>query len=592
MPERPVGNEDNAQLPATLVASDSLPFSASDILNIERLTELFASYTNITGVAAALLDLDGTVLIAANWKDSCARFHRQSDITRKRCLQSDTALANDLSNGGKYNVYHCKNGLVDVATPVIIGGYHIANVFIGQFFFQPPDLDYYRQLAVEAGFDQSEYLDAIQRVPIFTEDEIRKNMEFVVKLAEMIGDTGVQHLEISKANEDLVEAKEHAEVASKAKSQFLSRMSHELRTPLNAVLGFSELLRLEIPDNDASHQELVDHITDAGQHLLSLIVDIMDVVSLDNRKLSIPLTDIPLQEVIDESLNIVRPLAQERSINLLADPSELFVSSNHLRLKQVFINLLSNAIKYNDIGGQVTLRTELTHHNNVKISVIDTGVGIDPADADKLFKPFCRLAYADNNAIQGTGIGLSLCKYLVEEMCGTIALENSPPGLGAIFSVTIPGGVCPPANVGSRFQEYNRQSRRPESDGDITGSILYIEDSATNRKLLQLVADRYPSLVFATANSAEDGIRIAEQITPSLIIMDINLPHMDGIEAVRCMRQIDSLRSARIVALSADVLPGQSSAALESGFDDYLTKPIDLPAIIGLFQSIRSRTTH
>lgn len=586
MPESPGGIEDTAR--PHLIATDNRPFSARDILDIDRLSELFDSYSNITGIAAALLDLDGTVLIASNWKDSCTQFHRRSELTRQRCLQSDTALANDLSRGSSYTVYHCKNGLVDVATPVIIGGYHIANVFIGQFFFQPPDLAYYQQLAEDAGFDLTAYLNAIQQVPIFTEDEVRRNMDFIVKLAGMIGETGVQHLEISKANEDLIEARDHAEVASKAKSQFLSRMSHELRTPLNAVLGFSELLRMDMPSEDTERQELVEHITDAGQHLLSLIVDIMDVVSLDNRKLNIPLTDIALQHVFDESLAIVRPLAQEHSINLQADPTQLVVQSNFLRLKQVCINLLSNAIKYNDAGGSVTIRAELIANSRVRITVTDTGVGIDPADADKLFQPFSRLAYAENNAIQGAGIGLSLCKYLVDEMRGDIALEHSPPGLGAIFSVTLPAGTD--AKAGSTEQTPN--TGIVSLDQDICGSILYIEDSATNRKLLQMVSDRYPSLVFATASCAEDGINLAEQMLPSLIIMDINLPQMSGIDAVRCMRQMEQLQHCRIVALSADALPSQSQAALEAGFDDYLTKPIDLPAIIALFRSIRARVSH
>lgn len=574
--------------PAAFTTTAHPPFSASDILNIEKLAPLFHSYSDITGIATALLDLNGTVLIAANWKDSCTRFHRRNQVTNKRCLESDTALANDLDRGGKYNVYQCKNGLVDVAMPVVIGGYHIANVFIGQFFFQPPDLDFYRRQAREVGFEESAYLEAIAQVPVFSEQEIRRNIEFVAQLAEMIGESGVHNLEIQQANDELSLAKEEAEIASKAKSVFLSRMSHELRTPLNAVLGFAELLKLDVDDDQPERLELLEHIVSGGQHLLSLIVDIMDVVSLDNRKMIIPLSDTSLRPVIDESVNMVRSLANDYSVSIIVDDVDFCVYSNPLRLRQVIINLLSNAIKYNRHSGSITLTAQVAESGQVRISVADTGVGIAPEEVEKLFEPFTRLAYAEKNAIQGTGIGLSLCKYLVEEMRGSITVKANGASPGTTFCISLPVGAPNALSHTAHGILHDSESGIASlARQDIAGSVLYIEDSLTNRKLLQVAASRYPSLVFATSDNAEQGIELARRMRPALILMDINLPHMDGFEAVKILRADPHFQHTHFVALSAEALPNQISRAIAAGFDSYFVKPIDMPRIFELFDSIQ-----
>ncbi|WP_101758509.1 PocR ligand-binding domain-containing protein [Oceanicoccus sp. KOV_DT_Chl] len=577
------------QKPQDLISTDGMPFSVSDVLDIAKLTPLFNSYTNITDVAAALLDLDGEVLIAANWKDSCTQFHRQNEITSKRCLQSDTALANDLKSGGKYNVYYCKNGLVDVATPVVIDGYHIANVFIGQFFFDPPDLEFYRQQAASVGFDEASYLDAIRRVPIYSEDEVQRNMEFIVQLAVMIGEAGVQHLNIQQANDELHKAKEQAEVASEAKTVFLSRMSHELRTPLNAVLGFSELLKMDIAEVDTEQQQLLDHIINAGDHLLTLIIDIMDVVCLDNQSLKIPLSDISLKTAVGESVAMVRPMAEDHGIDLQVEDVDLCVFSNSRRLKQVLINLLSNGIKYNCESGRVTITAEHLEKDQVKISVIDTGVGILPEETKKLFQPFTRLPYAEKSAIQGTGIGLSLCKYLVEEMRGDIKIEPIGQAKGSCFSVTLPMGQREKILLKNEIMPDQGQAQSISKVNDIEGSILYIEDSAANRKLLEVVARKYPSLIFESSSNMVEGLQLAERMNPSLIILDINMPTMSGVEAVKLMRKNPAFSNTKIVALSADALPDHIEHALQAGFDDYYTKPIDFPKITNLFRSIQSQ---
>lgn len=571
-----------------LIASDDPPFSAADIVDVAKLSPLFNSYTNMTGFAAALVDLDGEVLIAANWKESCTEFHRKNEVTARRCLESDTALANDLRSGGQYNVYRCKNGLVDVATPVVVEGYHIANVFIGQFFFDPPDLDYYREQARAVGFDEEDYLWAIADVPIFSEEDIREKMEFIVQLAQMIGEFGVQNLKIRQANDELSKAKQLAEEASRAKSIFLSRMSHELRTPLNAVMGFADVLKIEIPEADTDKHEMLNHISNAGLQLLTLVTDILDVVCLDSQAMNIPLSDISLSAAVNDSIAMLRPMAADQHVAIHVGDLDHCVLSNRQRLQQVLVNLLSNAIKYNKPGGSVTVSARPVGGNHIEIAVTDTGVGIAAEELAKLFKPFSRLSYAETSAIPGAGIGLSLCKYLVEEMHGTIAIPASEPDGGTSVTVTLPVGdaekVQNDVEVGSD-NEWLKQLQ--QGLRNVTGSILYIEDSIANLKLLELIAERFPALVFEGCGNAEEGVRRARQMQPSLIILDINLPGIDGFEALKRLRAEPGLEKTRIVALSADALPNQIERAMAAGFDDYFTKPVHFPNIVALLKSIQ-----
>jgi len=167
---------------AAIIASDKNTLHITDIIDIDELRELFDAYSTITGMVTALLDLEGRVLIATNWQDSCTKFHRMGETTSKRCLESDTALAGSIGQGQHYTDYRCRNGLVDVATPVIIEGMHLANFFTGQFFYQTPDLEYFERQAQEAGFDKDAYLDAIKRVPVYDRDTIRQHMAFLVRL--------------------------------------------------------------------------------------------------------------------------------------------------------------------------------------------------------------------------------------------------------------------------------------------------------------------------------------------------------------------------------------------------------------------------
>ncbi len=376
------------------------------------------------------------------------------------------------------------------------------------------------------------------------------------------------------------DAKITAEEANQTKTTFLSRMSHELRTPLNAIIGFATLLQMRhndlTPENDKVSTE---HILLAGQHLLMLINDIMDVVNFEQQEIEITLHDCPLQQTIEQSITLVQSQADTAGITLHAQPTSLSITANHDRLKQVLINLLTNGVKYNQPNGSVAIEVSETDDGFVEIIVRDSGIGINDKDFEAIFEPFTRLRYAEQHEIQGTGIGLALTKFLVLHMNGKIEIQ-SEQDVGSIFKLTFAkvdsasqqsSATATPTNGLSLSQE-NKQK------------ILYIEDNPASRVLLESLLSDYPQIELLTANNGEDGVEMANAQLPQLIFIDINLPKMSGITAIKILKGNLKLSDTKMFALSADVLPEQINKAMLAGFDDYLTKPIDMKAFIRIVE--------
>jgi signal transduction histidine kinase/CheY-like chemotaxis protein len=380
------------------------------------------------------------------------------------------------------------------------------------------------------------------------------------------------------AEKQLIEAKCQAEEASIAKSVFLSRMSHELRTPLNAVIGFAQLQQLrqaKKKEVDKSDKASVEHILHAGRHLLMLVNDILDVVQLEQNVMEIVLSDCRLSPAIEQSIALISTQAADRDITIINVSTPVSIIAHHGRLKQVLINLLSNAIKYSPKGSVVELQVSEVADNSIDIRIVDNGIGIALADQQAIFEPFTRLPYAEQHEVQGMGIGLALSKFLVEQMKGAIEVQ-SVVGQGTTFVLNFPQGEVGGAEVvqSTEIKEVIEPKARPSGS-----TILYIEDDQASRELLIMTLNGNNEHRFLTANTAEEGLNIANKYQPSLILIDINLPKMSGIEVLKFLRVNPNLRDSQMIALSADALPDQIDLAMAAGFDDYLTKPVDFERI-------------
>jgi len=397
----------------------------------------------------------------------------------------------------------------------------------------------------------------------------------------------VHDITLAKYSEDILrQAKEEAERANRAKSEFLSRMSHELRTPLNSILGFAQLLALA--DLAAQHQSNVQQILKGGYHLLELINEVLDLARVEAGRLSLSPEPVLISDAVKEALDLVRPIASAQNIMLSADffaYADRYVHADRQRLKQVLLNLLSNAIKFNRSNGMVVLRCEQVLNGRLRIEVADTGSGIDDEGLKKIFTPFERLA-ADRNAIGGTGLGLALSKRMVEAMGGTIGVEST-------------------VGVGSRFYfelSLVEQAVEPRMDRDFhsglmalgqaasyQGTILYIEDNISNIRLIEQILARYPGVRLLEAMRGKLGLELANTHRPDWILLDLHLPDMGGEEVLRTLRQDQRTQEIPVSVLSADATPSQANRLKAAGAREYLTKPLDVRQIIALLEKTLQR---
>jgi len=375
-------------------------------------------------------------------------------------------------------------------------------------------------------------------------------------------------------NIELERAKAVAESANQAKSDFLSSMSHELRTPLGAILGFAQLIESGTPAPSPVQKRSIDQILKAGWYLLKLINEILDLALIESGKLSLSLEPVSLEDVMQECATMVEPQAQEHGIQIIFTPmkSLIFVNADRTRVKQLLLNILSNAIKYNNTNGKVTVTYTLSSPNNVRISVRDTGAGLTPEQLKKLFEPFNRLGQK-GDVEEGTGIGLVVCKRLIEFMGGTIGVESTV-GEGSVFWFELKQ-----ASAHQTFPHHTElttivdTSANSACQGD---TLLYVEDNPANLMLVEDLLARRSDIRLLSARDAKSGIEIAISSQPDIILMDINLPGVSGIDALKILAEIPETAHIPIVALSANAIPRDIEKGLETGFYRYLTKPINV----------------
>ena len=375
-------------------------------------------------------------------------------------------------------------------------------------------------------------------------------------------------------------ARDEADRANQAKSEFLSRMSHELRTPLNAILGFGQLLALNLKSPGQAAQ--VREILNGGQHLLTLINDVLDLARIEAGHMSISVETLALQPLIEECLALLQPQAEARQLSLTAPApaADWHVRADRTRLKQVLLNLLGNAVKYNREGGWVKVRVE-DEGAHWRVHVDDGGPGLDAAQQARLFVPFERLGAAATT-VEGTGIGLALSRRLVESMHGTIGV-HSQVGVGSSFWVQLPKATAAAAAAAPL------SSAVADDAGAATAGraveLLCIEDNPSNLRLIEGIVALRPRWRLLSAETPTRGLALARTLRPRLILLDINLPEMDGWAVMQALREDPATRDIPVYAMSANAMRGDLERGKGAGFADYLTKPLDLPRVLAVLDT-------
>ncbi|MBF8275778.1 MAG: Aerobic respiration control sensor protein ArcB, partial [Candidatus Brocadiaceae bacterium] len=379
---------------------------------------------------------------------------------------------------------------------------------------------------------------------------------------------------LQEKNVELESARSVAERANLAKSDFLSSMSHELRSPLNAILGFAQLMEADSPPPTPAQKECIAQILQAGWHLLKLINEILDLAKVESRQVPLSEEPVSLAEVIIECQAMIEPQAQQRDIKLTFPQLNIpyFVSADRTRLKQILLNLLSNAIKYNREHGTVEVMFTASTPERTRISIKDSGAGLTPEQMAQLFQPFNRLGQ-EAGGEEGTGIGLVVAKRLVELMGGVIGVESTV-GVGCVFWFELVSVVEPHLSTEGGDAAALAQPNAPREARQHT--LLYVEDNPANMKLVEQIIARHPDIRLLTAVNGNSGVEIARASQPDVILMDINLPGINGFEVLKILREDPVTAHIPVIAISANAMPLDIVRGLKAGFFRYITKPIKI----------------
>jgi diguanylate cyclase len=380
---------------------------------------------------------------------------------------------------------------------------------------------------------------------------------------------------VMERTRDLEDARARAEAASRAKSDFLANMSHELRTPLNAIIGFAELLEFNSAREPltAKQGRSVEQIAKSGRHLLRLIDEVLDLARVEAGRLTLSLEAVEVAGVVDEVASTLQAVAEaaEVTIHVRGTTDAPPVLADRTRLAQVLSNLVSNAIKYNRRGGTVHVEIQRNRDGTAQISVHDTGTGIPVDRLSELFQPFNRLG-REHGPIEGTGIGLTITKRIVEAMEGRIEVDSTP-GVGSIFRVFLPIAAVRPVRahiLGLAEKETGTKAR----------SLLYVEDNPSNIQLMQDLAEAVGALNLLVAADPLIGLDLARAHRPDVVVLDINLPGLDGFEVLKRLKADPATASIPVLALSANAMPRAVEKGIAAGFRRYLTKPIKIPEFL------------
>ncbi len=431
-----------------------MKYKLTDLIDVERTQSLLQSFFEAGGIPAAIIDLEGVVLVTSRWRRVCTDFHRANAGSRRECIESDTTLANELLQGKRFSMYQCPHGLIDAASPITIEGEHVANFFIGQFFVQGPDMEFFRRQAAHFGFDEAAYLEALSEVPIVAEESLPSILAFLTSFAEMMADLGLKQLRQMEVEKELREAREELELRVRERTEelaktveklehsnreleaFASAASHDLQEPLRKIRGFGDTLATGYAAVlDGRGLDYLSRMQSAANRMQKLIDSLLNYSRVTTR--AKPFTPVDLGRVVQEVLSDLEFNIQKNGGKVDVGPLPT-IEADTTQMRQVFQNLIGNALKFHRPGESpvVEVGSRAGEPGFYDILVKDNGIGFDARHLERIFLPFERL-HGRSSMYEGTGIGLAICRKIVERHGGTITAESTP-GKGATFILSLP----------------------------------------------------------------------------------------------------------------------------------------------------------